>query len=454
MNETLQMERELLGTMMVYPECCDTALLSCRSTDFLDEAHAVIFESIASVFDGSRVMGSQFVDYVKNTSPETGKGTLGKDTAAYLARCVEASGVPGTIGWLCSQVLKRATQRNLVRSAGQIKAISEDDSLKDSGEMVAAAQAELEFLESQTIRPDDTCKSMEVLVSEARDYWKLENADVEPIKTGLSGLDEVIVGFGKQQLIVLAARPGHGKTALAGNIITNMARNGKRVLFWSIEMGSEEITKRLACTIAKVNSKRYDSRDLYTGERVEIEKAYDELERLPISIDDSEFPSIQEMLARSRCYSRRHGLDAVFVDYLTLVRPPDRKAQRYEQVGSIARGLKRIAKSLDAPVIALAQLNREADKTSTEPRLSNLRESGDIEQAADKVIMIHQKMNPSDMRPNFADDAIEAELMVEKNRGGACGKVAVSWLPQITQFQDLKIEQHENYSADLGNWNK
>jgi len=241
-------------------------------------------------------------------------------------------------------------------------------------------------------------------------------------------------------MIVLAARPSMGKTSLALNMVeaAAMPKRGEShtVLLFSLEMSSAQLALRMLCARARVNMKLLRDGLLSKNgeEQQRLLQAADEFSKAPIFIDDSSHLTIMELRAKARRLAARHKLGFIVVDYLQLLSPTDPKVPREQQVAEISRGLKALAKELDVPVLVLSQLNRSAEKENRTPKLSDLRESGSIEQDADVVLMLAR---PKDADEKFQVAADSAELIVAKQRNGPVGDLKLTFLRDITRFENF-----------------
>ncbi len=267
----------------------------------------------------------------------------------------------------------------------------------------------------------------------------MEKGELTGVTSGFKDLDAMTYGFQKAEMIVLAARPSMGKTSLALNMAetASMPRRGEGVttLLFSLEMSSAQLALRMLCSRARVNMKLL--RDGLLAKNGEEQKrlleAADDFSKSKIFIDDSSHLTIMELRAKSRRLATRHKLGFIIVDYLQLLSPTDPKTPREQQVAEISRGLKALAKELEVPVLVLSQLNRAAEKENRTPKLSDLRESGSIEQDADVVLMLAR---PRDADEKFQVAADSAELIVAKQRNGPVGDLKLTFLRDITRFEN------------------
>ena len=264
------------------------------------------------------------------------------------------------------------------------------------------------------------------------------------ISSGFKDLDTLTYGFQKQEMIVLAARPSMGKTSLALNFAEHAAlpRSGKPgvpVMIFSLEMGASQLALRMLCSRAKLNMKLLREGLLSKNDDnyKNLHNTVDEFSKAPIYIDDSSQLTIMELRAKARRQHARSPLGMVVVDYLQLLSPTDPRVPREQQVAEASRGLKSLAKELNVPVLVLSQLNRAAEKDDRTPKLSDMRESGSIEQDADVVLIIARPKDLSEDQKKFQVAADSAELIVAKQRNGPIGDLKLTFLRDITRFENF-----------------
>lgn len=292
-------------------------------------------------------------------------------------------------------------------------------------------------------RISDAAKSMKEPTREAMNVitkMMMKKGELTGVSSGFKDLDQFTFGFQRQEMIILAARPSMGKTSLALNIAEAAAMPkrgpGVTVLVFSLEMSSAQLALRMLCSRARVNMKLLRDGLLSKNgeEQQRLLQAADEFTKSPIFLDDSSHLTIMELRAKARRLHARQPLGFIVVDYLQLLSPTDPKTPREQQVAEISRGLKALAKELDVPVLVLSQLNRSAEKENRTPKLSDLRESGSIEQDADVVLMLAR---PKDADEKFQVAADSAELIVAKQRNGPVGELKLTFLRDITRFENF-----------------
>ncbi len=276
---------------------------------------------------------------------------------------------------------------------------------------------------------------------EAVDFFQtcFENkGKVTGITTGLSNLDEMINGLNKNHLNIVAARPSVGKTSLGICIADAAAKAGKKVLFFSLEMSASEIMMRSICSHMDLNYRDCLNGDLSPEELKKIAVGIDHVSKYPIFIDDSSSITIHQIKSKAKRYKRDFGIDMVIVDYLQIITTNQKHETRDREIASYSSALKQIARELGVPVVCLSQLSRDGAKNDRKPRLTDLRDSGAIEQDADVVIMIHRD-NAVD---NQMDRPYPLSLIVAKQRNGPVGEIEVEFVPQYTK---LRVPSLMNY---------
>jgi replicative DNA helicase len=292
-------------------------------------------------------------------------------------------------------------------------------------------------------RISDAAKSMKEPTREAMNVitkMMMKKGELTGVSSGFKDLDQFTFGFQRQEMIILAARPSMGKTSLALNFAEAAAMpkrgTGVTTLVFSLEMSAAQLALRMLCSRARVNMKLLRDGLLSKNgeEQQRLLQAADEFTKSPIYLDDSSHLTIMELRAKARRLHARSPLGFIVVDYLQLLAPTDPKTPREQQVAEISRGLKALAKELDVPVLVLSQLNRSAEKENRTPKLSDLRESGSIEQDADVVLMLAR---PKDADEKFQVASDSAELIVAKQRNGPVGELKLTFLRDITRFENF-----------------
>jgi len=433
-------EQAVLGAILLDHSSINNILDILTPEHFYFESHAYIYEAMLKLSEERRP-----VDLV--TMQDALKKTGRLEASGGLAYLGELSGmIPTTTGIVhyAAIVREKAMLRRMIKTGQDI--VSEGyEQPEDVEEYIDRAENSVFNVgEDRLGKPyfqvselvGDTIKLIEALEAGEGDAG---------IPSNFYDLDELISGFRRGEMIVVAGRPGMGKTSLALNFATNAAiKSGKSVAIFSLEMSRHELVLRLLCSLARVNSRKFRSGKLYDDDWVRLTNAAAELEKVKIFIDDTAGLSPMEMLGKARRIKRRFGLDMVIVDYIQLMQAKNRKrdSNREQEISYISSSMKLIAKELELPVMALSQLNRELEKrTDKRPQLSDLRESGAIEQDADMILFIYRDAfyHPEIIESN-RDAEHMAELIVAKHRAGPTGKAEVNYFAEFTLFENLAAE--------------
>ena len=274
----------------------------------------------------------------------------------------------------------------------------------------------------------------------------MNNKQDQGVYSGFRDLDGMTYGFHPGEMIVLAARPSVGKTSLAMNfaenaILPNGNREASAVLVFSLEMTSAQLATRLICSRSRVDLKRIRDRVASKSDLSQVTQTSMELKDTPLWIDDASNSSILDIRAKARRLHTKHSLGLIVIDYLQLIRGADPRIPREQQIADISRGVKGMAKELDVPVVVLSQLNRDSERENRNPRLSDLRESGSIEQDADVVLMLHRpkKKEDEDFEPSsHSGDVEHIKLIIAKQRNGPVGEIDLTFLRKYTRYENFQ----------------
>ena len=444
----LDAERAVLGALLREPELCDDVVMILRNPDdFYHDAHKRIFSHMMKMrSDNSSIDLLLLVNNLKTTDE---LDVIGGH--AYLAELMDAVPVSVHAVHYAKIVREKATLRKLIHTGSEIvrDAYAPETPVK---ELLDRSASQMNLLcETQTT---NQVTDMAALMMEVSDHMdrKLQGL-VDGVKTGFVDLDNLIGGLHPNELIILAARPGMGKTALALNIAEKVAVEKQTVLFVSLEMAKIELALRLICSRTQLNSHKI-RRNLLSKEEIgQFLDAANELGSVPMYIDDTPSRSIAEISAVARRLKRQQELQLLIIDYIGLIRPENADEPRQEQVAKIARQLKLLARELHIPVLCLSQLNRQADARGKDerPRLSQLRESGAIEQDADVVMFVHrEEMYMSQEQAAEKDVVNKADLIVAKQRNGAIDDVPLIFRKEWTRFYSAAEHHAQAYADDFG----
>lgn len=447
----VQAERCVLGSILLLPDVCDDVVLLLRSADFYDDANRILFDRILRMHDaGRKIDAALLVEELKKDSAFDDIGG-----AAYLARIADSVPSAAHAVYYAKIVREHAMSRMLIEASTETLRDAYDSGRSSSELISQAEQRVFSILES---RGHATVTNLRDILHEAMDRLdaRMKGEHLEGVvETGFSDLDHLIGGLHASELVILAARPAMGKTALALNIAEHVAiSRDTPVLFVSLEMSALELGDRLLCSLARVNGRRVRNGTLSREDRVRLVNKAGEISESPLFVDDSPARTVTEIAAASRRIKRREKqLGLIVIDYLQLIEPDNSNDARQEQVAKIARRLKGMARELKVPVLCLAQLNRQAEATrDNRPRLSHLRESGAIEQDADVVMFVHREeyflsKGEQDQQQveRSSGDGTEAQIIVAKQRHGPIGDIELLWHKEFTRFVNLASKSHEEF---------
>ncbi len=427
--QNIEAERSVLGAILLDNHQLDAALDKVKPEDFFHDPHRRIFLQMIEL--GER---HQAIDLVTLNDQLARKGELESvGGTAYLSSLVD--GVPrvSNIEHYARIVKEKALLRSVIHTTQAIQqealeAEEDADAILDRAESRIFELAE-DRVRAGLIGMGDLVRDNYERISQLFD----EGKRVTGLSTGYHQLDDLTSGLQPSELIVIAARPSVGKTAFALNIAANVALHGQRqVAIFSLEMSKESLLMRLLSDHARIDAHKFRTGHLSRDDRSKITRSLMELAEVPLWIDDAGGTTVLEMGAKCRRMARDKGLSLILVDYLQLVTGRGRFNTRNEEVASITRGLKAIAKELKVPVVVLSQLTRAPEKDDRGPRLSDLRDSGAIEQDADVVMFIH--------RPNMFKEGVtpeergETELNIAKQRNGPTDMLKYVFLASIHAF--------------------
>lgn len=422
-------EQSVLGAMLLSKNAIDPAADALEGRDFYRPAHETIFDVICDL--ASR---GEPADAITVAAELTRRGDIGKiGGASYLHDLVQGTSIAANVDYYADIVHEKAVLRRLV-SVGQRIAQLGQAGQGDVAEIVDTAQAAVLDVDGASNK-EDYRLLFDVAASAVDELEQIElrTGEVQGVMSGFPELDRLTTGFKAGQMIVIAARPGVGKSTLGLDIVRNAAiRQGKTAAFFSLEMTASEIAMRLLSAEARVAINHMRGGTMGTREWTAIAAAMNNVQAAPIVIDDSPNMTMPEIRSKARRIKKQHGLDLIVLDYLQLMTSGKRVESRQVEVSEFSRQIKLLAKELEIPVIAISQLNRGseqgADKT---PQLSQLRESGSIEQDADIVMLLHR---PDATGAGESERPGEADIIVAKNRSGPVNKVGVVFQGHYSKF--------------------
>ena len=433
MPHSPEAEQAVLGSMLIDAECVKDVMDQLRPEDFYLRANREIFETIYSMF-----VYSKPIDGVTVAGEMEKNGLYNDNTRSYLLQLMEVTPTSANVMEYAKIVRDKALMRAVATAAGDITAMVQEGT-GSAGDLLEAAEQKI-----YAIRRGRNAQSMVTIGVVLQDVMErlaeltaAGGEKVPGLSTGFSAVDSKINGLNDSDLLLLAARPGMGKTSMALNVALSAAKeSGKTVAIFSLEMSREQLVTRLIATEGLVENTRLVTGNLRESDWVKIAEAASALSRTDIRIDDNPLLTVADMNAKCR---RLDNLGLVVIDYLQLMTSAGGKGysgeNRQQAVSDISRMLKIMAKELQVPVLCLSQLSRANEKREDKrPMLSDLRESGAIEQDADIVMFLYR----DDYYNEDSEKRNIAECIIAKNRHGETGKVELRWMPEYTTFGTLE----------------
>ncbi|MBS6545967.1 MAG: replicative DNA helicase [Clostridiaceae bacterium] len=425
--QSAEAEQAVIGSMLIDPECIPVVIEQLRPDDFYTEENRRIFETVYSMFNNAmRIDAVTVLDQLKSAGLYDDAGGR-----AYLMQLMDVTPTAAGVQEYAAIVRDKSMLRAIAAAGAEI------EKLAFEGGGTAADIAELAEQKIYNVRQGREIKGLSHIKSVIMDlYAQLDersrsDSDIPGISTGFRDLDHALTGLNKSDLILVAARPGMGKTAFALNIALNAAKSSKKdVVVFQLEMSKDQLASRFLASEALIESQKLKTGNLAEDDWIKIARATNVLAKTRIYVDDN--PAITVAEIKAKCRRLGEGLGLIVIDYLQLMQSGGRKSDnRTQEVAEISRSLKIMAKELNVPVVCLSQLSRAAEqRADKKPMLSDLRESGAIEQDADIVMFIYR----DDYYNEDSEDKNVAEIIIAKNRHGATGSVHLQWIGQYTTF--------------------
>jgi replicative DNA helicase len=427
-----EMERSVLGSLMLDHKIMNVIVDILKSEDFYDQKNEQIYEAMLDLYKKKEP-----IDILSVTSKLKEKKTfkqVGGNT--YLTELV--NGVPSSANakHYAEIVRKKKILRDLIESSSHISNLGYQEE-SDVEELLDEAEKKIFSIARYSVKQKfQNIKNALTEAWERIDRLHKSKEEMRGVPSGFHDLDDKLAGFQKSDLIILAARPSMGKTALALDIARNVAKKGIPVGVFSLEMSSQQLIDRLLAAEAHVDSWKLRTGRLSTDDEFRrISDALDTLSKIPLFIDDEASNNIMQMRAMARRMQAEHGLGLLIVDYLGLMVPRQKTDNIVQQMTEISRSLKGLAKELDVPILALSQLSRAVEsRHDRRPKLHDLRDSGSIEQDADVVMFIYRE----DMYNENTDKQNIAEILIEKHRNGPTGKLQLYFNPEKISFMNIE----------------
>ena len=439
MPHSPQAEQAVLGSMLIDADCVKDVMDQLQTQDFYLRTNRDIFETIYQMF-----VYSKPIDGVTVAGEMEKNGKSNEQTRSYLVQLMEVTPTSANVMEYVRIVQEKSLMRQVAFAAGRITAMVQQGT-GSAGDMLEAAEQRIYAIRRGRSAQGMVPVSMVLgdVMSQLAELSARGGKSVPGLSTGLSAVDAKINGMNKSDLLLLAARPGMGKTSMALNVALSAAREtGKTVAIFSLEMSKEQLVTRLIASEGLVENQRLITGNLRESDWQRIAEAASALSCMDIRIDDNPLLTVADMNAKCR---RLENLGLVVIDYLQLMTSAGGKGysgeNRQQAVSDISRMLKIMAKELQVPVLCLSQLSRANEKREDKrPMLSDLRESGAIEQDADIVMFLYR----DDYYNADTEKRNVAECIVAKNRHGETGKVELRWMPEYTAFGTLETRYDED----------
>ncbi len=427
----IEAEQSVLGSMLLSKDAILTATEIIQDPkEFYNPQHQQIFSAIVELFKENKP-----VDLITLSDKLKDSNTLERVGGnSYLTELVGLVPSYTNVKYYCGIVQEKALLRELIGASTDLINQCYEPS-REAEEILEGAEKRI-FDISQRKTTGDFIHIQQALVStlERIEEVQKNSSNITGVSTGFRDIDNITAGLQKSDLILIAARPSMGKTAFALNIAQNAAvKGGKSVALFSLEMSKELLTQRLLCSEAHIDSQKLRTGNLDEKDWEKLAYASSNLSKSKIFIDDTAGVGIMEMRSKCRRLKIEHGLDLILIDYLQLMEGSRKSESRQQEISEISRSLKALAREMDCPVVALSQLSRAPDaRADHKPILSDLRESGAIEQDADVVMLLFRNYY-------YSKDPAErrlAEVNIAKQRNGATRTIEMAWLEEYTQFAD------------------
>ncbi len=441
---SLESEMAVLGSIMLRPDALNEIIDRIFPDSFYAEKHRIIYKAMLDLYNKNEPIDLLSVSTIlkeKNQLEAVG----GRSYISDITSSVPAS---TNVKHYAGIVHKKHVLRKLVEAGEYMAETAFAESSEEVEDILDAVEKKV-FAVTNTSGNQKFVSIKQSLHETWEEIEKLQESkgQLRGVPTGFPAIDNILAGLQRSDLIILAARPSIGKTTLALDMARNAAtKHGASVAIFSLEMSANQLTQRMLAAEAKVNAWKLRTGKLSTeSEFSALRDSLNELSKAKIYIDDQAGNSIMKMKSVARRMKSEHGLDLIVVDYLQLMVTSKNHDSMVNQVTEISRSLKGLARELDAPVLALSQLSRAVESRGGKPRLSDLRDSGSIEQDADVVMFIHRDDRAGNTRSENESTGI-AEILIEKHRNGPLGKAELYFDEKNSTF--LSIEKHmENYTA-------
>ena len=440
-EQVRDLEKAVLGGLMLETERYDAVSLIIQFSDFEGQDHQSIYQSMGELVNANKPLDPLTVSGrldSKNLLTRAG----GKN---YLIDLASSSPSAANLEAYAEMIRQKSISRKLMKINSEISQLIINPQGKDAESLLDEAETKIFSLNDEASRTSSSIQKLDTLIPNTIDKLNeiaAAGGSLLGTSTGYKDIDKELLGLQNGDLIIIAARPSMGKTALALNMVEHIVTNKDiegGVLLFSLEMPAESLTTRLLASHAKINQQKVRSSNMNKNELKKFMESSSKLKDLPLYIDDSSMLTPMELRARARRIARQelNGLSLIVVDYLQLMQLPASTENRVNQISEISRSLKMLAKELKVPVVALSQLNRQVEqRPNRRPMMADLRDSGAIEQDADVILFIYREQQYDE----DTEVGNKAEIIIGKQRNGPIGTVNLTYLKEFTRFEDFAVD--------------
>ena len=442
-EQVRDLEKAVLGGLMLETERYDAVSLIIQFSDFEGQDHQSIYQSMGELVNANKPLDPLTVSGrldSKNLLTRAG----GKN---YLIDLASSSPSAANLEAYAEMIRQKSISRKLMKINSEISQLIINPQGKDAESLLDEAETKIFSLNDEASRTSSSIQKLDTLIPNTIDKLNeiaAAGSSLLGTSTGYKDIDKELLGLQDGDLIIVAARPSMGKTALAMNMVENIVTDKEiegGVLVFSLEMPAESLTTRLLASHAKINQQKVRSSNMNKNDLKKFMESSSKLKDLPLYIDDSSILTPMELRARARRIYRQepNGLSLIVVDYLQLMQLPASTENRVNQISEISRSLKMLAKELKVPVIALSQLNRAVEqRPNRRPIMADLRDSGAIEQDADVILFIYR----DEVYDEDTEVGNKAEIIIGKQRNGPIGTVNLTFLKEFTRFEDFAVDSY------------
>ena len=433
--QNIEAEQAVLGAMLIKKEAIAEVQEILQPDDFYREAHRIVYEAMVQLQNNDEA-----VDLVTLTEQLRKSEQLDKiGGLAFITQLANAVPTAANVVYHAKIVKEKAELRSLINAATAIASAAYEDNTDVENIMDDAEKKILAVANRKNGGAFESMKSIVMRTFERINVLYESKGGLTGISSGFKDLDKLTAGLQKSDLILVAARPSMGKTAFTLNIASYVGTHGGKVAFFSLEMSKEQLMQRMLCAEGGIDATKLRTGQLDTQEWNKLVHVADTLSRAPIYIDDTAGITVMELRSKARRLKAEHGLDLIIIDYLQLMqgRPSKNGDNRQQEISEISRSLQALARELDLPVIALSQLSRSVESRKIKkPMLSDLRESGSLEQDADIVMFLYRE----DYYDKDTENKNITDVIVAKHRNGPVDTISLFFQKEYTKFRDLLVQ--------------